>query len=145
MAELKQRIGHRGYVSSREFGGLRIPVPLQALAMRDYCARKNLFYKLHANENSFPHSYTVLEGLIRNLSSFQGLLMTSMFMLPHRPERRARIYETIFRQGADLHFVLEDMVIASLADVEPVEEILSIYQTLKHCPHTIPQDCSAAP
>ena len=67
LQESGARQGCRGYVTSREFGGARIPVPLQSLALRDYCNRKNLHYRLHVNENMFPHSYLVLEGLVRNL------------------------------------------------------------------------------
>ena len=66
------RIGYRGYVTSRPFGGLHIPVPVQALVLRDYCARNNYLYKLHANENVFPNSYMVLEGMINELDRYEG-------------------------------------------------------------------------
>ena len=85
------REGYRGYVSSRDFGGLRIPVPVQALVLRDWCQRNGKIYKLHLNENSFPHSYMVLEGMVRNLDGLEGMLMVSMFMLPERRERRRMI------------------------------------------------------
>lgn len=134
---MANRVGYRGYVTCREFGGLKIPVPIQALMMRDYCVRKKLLYKLHVNENIFPSSYMVLEGLVQNLDGLQGILMTSMFMLPRRPERRAKIYEQIFRQDAGLHFVLEDVVVAGPQDLVAVEEILRIHETLQHCPRSI--------
>ena len=35
----KGRMGVRGYVTNDEFGGLRIPVPVQNLVLRDYAAR----------------------------------------------------------------------------------------------------------
>ncbi|MCC6468882.1 MAG: sporadic carbohydrate cluster protein, TIGR04323 family [Alphaproteobacteria bacterium] len=129
------REGYRGYVSSREFGGLRIPVPVQALVLRDWCQRNGKIYKLHLNENSFPHSYMVLEGMVRNLDGLEGMLMVSMFMLPQRPERRRAIYDRVLEQGVDLRFVLEDMVIACEADIAPVEEILSIYNAMGQSPH----------
>jgi len=138
------RVGYRGYVSCRPFGGLHIPVPLQALAMRDYCARNGFMYKLHVNENIFPNSYLVLEGLINELGMYEGLLATSMFMLPKRQERRLRIYGGILEQEASLHFVLEDMVIGKLADIGPVEEILSIHHLLPTAPNAIP-DADAVP
>jgi len=125
-----QREGYRGYVSSREFGGLRIPVPVQALVLRDWCQRNGKLYKLHLNENIFPHSYMVLEGMVRNLDGLEGVLMCSMFMLPQRRERRTALYREIFRQGVDLCFVLEDMAITTERDIAPVEEILSIQQAL---------------
>ena len=113
-----KRVGYRGYVTCRPFGGLHIPVPVQALVMRDYCARNGFMYKLHVNENIFPHSYIVLEGAINELDMFEGLLATSIFMMPKRAERRREIYKRILDKGASLHFVLEDMVIRKPADVD---------------------------
>ena len=84
------RVGYRGYVTSRPFGGLHIPVPVQALVLRDYCARNGYLYKLHANENVFPNSYMVLEGMINELDRYEGLLATSMFMMPKRARTAAQ-------------------------------------------------------
>jgi sporadic carbohydrate cluster protein (TIGR04323 family) len=138
------RVGYRGYVTSRPFGGLHIPVPVQALVLRDYCARNGFLYKLHANENIFPNSYMVLEGMINELDRYEGLLATSMFMMPKRAERRRKIYDTILRQDASLHFVLEDVVIRKSADIEAVEEILSIHNLLPVAPRQIPDSEIAA-
>src|SRR5689334_15017166 len=121
----KMRQGHRGYVTSREIGGARIPVPVQSLVLRDYCARKGLMYKLHLNENMFPHSYLVLEGLVHDLSEFQGIVMCSMLMLPKRAGRRMAIYRQIFSQSADVHLVLEDIVLRRMEDISKVEDVLS--------------------
>jgi len=71
------RQGYRGYVTSRPFGQYCIPVPLQSLALRDYCQRMGLLYVLPVNENIFPHSYMVLEGMIKDLSNYEGIVMYS--------------------------------------------------------------------
>lgn len=118
------RAGYRGYVTCRPFGGLYIPVSVQALMMRDYCTRNGYVYKLHTTENIFPHSYMALEGLIKELDRYEGLLVTSMYMVPKRAERRRTIYDAVLANDASLHFVLEDFVIRTLDDIEPVEEIL---------------------
>jgi len=133
----KDRVGYRGYVTCRPFGGLHIPVPVQALVLRDYCARNGFLYKLHANENIFPNSYMVLEGMINELDQYEGLLATSMFMMPKRPERRRALYKAILAKGASLHFVLEDVVIRTAADMEPIEEILTIHNLLPSAPKTV--------
>jgi len=132
------REGYRGYVTSRGFGGAKIPVPLQSLALRDYCQRHKLMYKLHFNENIFPHSYMVLEGMVRNLEGCKGIVMCSIFMLPKRPARRAEIYAAVLRQDAEIRFVQEDLILAKPEHVEPIEDVLAIYNTLPHCPHAIP-------
>ena len=128
------RSGYRGYVSCREFGGFRIPVPVQTTVLRDYCARNKLIYKLHVNENEFPHSYMVLDGMMNELDGLEGILVFSMFMLPQRAERRRAVYQRIFETGIELHLVLENFVIRQAKDTEPVEEILSASALLRFCP-----------
>jgi len=135
-----RRQGYRGYVTSREFGGARIPVPVQSLVLRDYCTRKGLIYKLHLNENMFPHSYLVLEGMLRDLEALEGILMCSMFMLPQRAQRRIRVYQQLFDQGAELHLVMEDIVIRRPQDTLAVEEVLSAAGWLPQCPTRIPDE-----
>lgn len=132
------RLGYRGYVTCREFGGLTIPVPVQALMMRDYCNRKGFLYKLHINENIFPNSYMVLEGMVKSLDGLEGMLATSAFMFPKRRERRKAIYDAIYAQGLSLHFVMEDIVLAAPGDEAAVEEILDVYNTLALCPTRVP-------
>ncbi len=128
------RQGLRGYVTSRGFGKFFIPVPLQSLALRDYCARKSKLYVLPVNENDFAHSYMVLEGLIKNLAAFEGVVMYSMQMLPKKSERRHQIYETILAQSCTLHFVLEDTVVSGSADVERIEELLQVMRLAEQAP-----------
>jgi sporadic carbohydrate cluster protein (TIGR04323 family) len=82
--------------------------------------------------------------MVNELDRYEGLLATSMFMMPKRGERRRRIYDAIFAQGASLHFVLEDVVLRSSADLAPVEEILSIHNLLPSAPRLIPEGSAAA-
>ncbi len=132
------RHGYRGYVSSRPFGEYSIPVPVQSLALRDYCARKNKIYVLPVNENDFPHSYMVLEGMLNNLDGFEGIVMFSMHMLPHRPERRRKIYRRILDQGCSLHIVWEGIVVEKIADTEKLEELLLLASLVARAPKTLP-------
>jgi sporadic carbohydrate cluster protein (TIGR04323 family) len=131
---LSEREGLRGYVTARGFGPYVIPVPVQSLALRDYCTRKKRLYVLPANENCFPHSYLVLEGMIRDLSGYEGIVMCSMHMLPQRPARRAAIFQRVLDQGCSVHFVLEDMVIAKREDVAQLDELLIIDRLAAQAP-----------
>jgi sporadic carbohydrate cluster protein (TIGR04323 family) len=110
----RNRQGYRGYVTSRPFGQYCIPVPLQSLALRDYCQRMNVVYVLPANENIFPNSYMVLEGMIRDLGDYEGIVMYSMHMLPQRSERRRKIFERVLEQGCSVHIVLESLVVSGV-------------------------------
>lgn len=134
MSARPERKGLRGYVSSRGFGGFFIPVPLQSLALRDYCARRGFVYVLPVNENSFPHSYMVLEGMIQGLAVFEGVIMYTMHMLPERTERRRRIYERILDQGCSLHLVLEDYVVAAERDIANLEDLVIFARMASQAP-----------
>jgi len=135
-----ERIGLRGYVTARGFGPYVIPVPVQSLALRDYCHRKKLLYVLPANENCFPHSYLVLEGMVADLSGYEGIVMCSMYMLPQRAERRGRLCQHVIDQGCSLHLVIEDFVLAAPRDVEKLEDLLIIDGLAAQAPKNIPLD-----
>ena len=135
---VKNRLGLRGYVTSRPFGQYCIPVPLQSLALRDYCMRNNLIYVLPVNENIFPHSYMVLEGMTKGLSDYQGIVMYSLHMLPRREERRREFYKKILEQGCELHIVLEGLVISDETGVETIEELVRLNQVVAHLPASLP-------
>jgi len=132
------RQGYRGYVTSRGFGQYRIPVPIQSLALRDYCQRNGLLYVLPVNENIFPNSYMVLEGMIQNLSDFEGVVMCSMHMMPRRAERRRKIYQRILDQGCSVHMLFESVVIKGPDDLEKAEELLLLNQIAARLPKDLP-------
>jgi sporadic carbohydrate cluster protein (TIGR04323 family) len=134
---LDKKEGYRGYVTCREFGGLKLPVPVQSQILREYCLRKGFIYKLHLNENIFPHSYMVLEGILENLTDFEGLLMCSIFMLPERSSRRKAIYEKILSEKISIHFILEEIVCKDVSDTLFIEEILRAHYFLKYSTATL--------
>jgi sporadic carbohydrate cluster protein (TIGR04323 family) len=93
--------------------------------LRDYCQRKGMLYVLPVNENIFPSSYLVLEGLVRDLSAYEGVVMCSMYMLPLRRERRRRICRSVLDQGGTLHFVIEGQAVRTDEDLARLEELLT--------------------
>jgi len=116
---------YRGYVTSRSFSGFYIPVPLQSLALRDYCLRNNLIYVLPVNENRFSNSYLVLNGMIKDLKGYQGIIMYSYCMLPKKEEIRRVMMEKILKQAAKVVFVLEDLVISSEKEIAYIDELIA--------------------
>jgi sporadic carbohydrate cluster protein (TIGR04323 family) len=137
---VSDRQGLRGYVTARGFGPYVIPVPVQSLTLRDYCTRKKLLYVLPANENCFPHSYLVLEGMVADLSGYEGVVMCSMFMLPQRAERRRRLCQRVFDQSCAIHLVIEDMIVTGPQDVDKLEELLVIDRLAAQAPRSIALD-----
>jgi len=121
---------YRGYVTCREFGGLIVPVPVQSKLLRDYCISKNFTYKLHVNENRFESSYIVLNGLLNEIDKFDGLLISSMFMLPKKIQKRAEFYELVLSKNKKIHFVMEEVVLKNLSDCKEIEEVLRLHHVM---------------
>jgi sporadic carbohydrate cluster protein (TIGR04323 family) len=137
---MNDRADYRGYVTSRQFGGYSVPVPIQSLVLREYCGRKNFRYVLPVNENTFPHSYLVLEGLAQDLDGFGGILLFSMHMLPRNAERRRELYALVLNQGCSMHFVFENLVVASAEDADRLEELLQLSQAVEKAPQYVQVD-----
>jgi len=126
--------GLRGYVTSRPFGGLYIPVPMQSTFLRNYCAQNGYLYKLHVNENSFAHSYLVLESALEEIEDYAGIVCCSAFMLPASPSGRERIYQRLLDSEASIHFVLDGNAIRSPDDVGAIERNLRLSAELARAP-----------
>jgi sporadic carbohydrate cluster protein (TIGR04323 family) len=135
-----QRLGLKGYVTNRSFAGLRVPASMQSLLLRDYAQRNGLMFILPAGEFSISGCYLQLEGLFGELPKLEGVAMASMFMLPENSAQRLRIYEEFLKQGASLHFVLENIILHDQSQIRAVEEIFGINDVLKSCPKSIPRE-----
>ena len=133
MGDMVGKQGYRGYCTHNEFGGKRIPVPVQNLVMRDYATKNGLLFKLSVNEFFFPDCFLQLGGLLGQLNLLEGVLITSVTMLPGDPSKRYQIYDSFFKNHAELHCVLENVVIAAPGHVTQAEEILQINTVLDQC------------
>ncbi len=140
MSSTQQQEGYRGYATHRSFGGNQIPIPIQNLIFRDYCARNNLLFKLTSNEFNFPNCYLMLEKLLGELPSLEGVIMCSVFLLPSEQEKRQEIYDLFFQHNASLHFIFESTVIRTANDIDTIEDIMLINQNLKNTPKNIPEE-----
>ena len=124
----------QGYVTSRDFGGLYVPVPMQSSFLRGYCTQNDFLYKLHVNENEFPHSYLVLESVLEEIDDCDGIVCCSAFMLPENAARRTRIYQRLLDAKASIHFALDGNAIRNAADVKVVETNLYLSSELQRAP-----------
>jgi len=132
--------GIRGYVTHHTFGGNKIPIPMQNLILRDYAHRNKLLFKLSVNEYSIPNCYIQLDYLLTELPTLEGIVMCSVFMMPQKSAKRREIYQRFLDHGATLHLIFESTVVRTQEDVDTIEEMLAIRDTLKVCPKTIPQE-----
>jgi|SRR5579862_2466008 len=118
--------GYRGYIGSRSHDGGDFPQNVQNLIIRTYCQKHNLHYLLSATEYRMTGCYMILEEVLASLSSIEGIVLFSVFMLPQSAEKRQYIYQKVLDAGRSLHAALEDLSIKNVADVQMVEDILKL-------------------
>ena len=124
--------GYRGYVFSRPVDAHRVPQHIQNLVIRDYAQRRKLHYLLSATEYAMADCYLVLEQVLGELATLDGVILYTMFMLPQAAADRARIYRNVLAAGCRLHSAVEGFVLAETSDIERWENVL---QTAEICRH----------
>ncbi|MEI7607825.1 MAG: LIC12192 family sporadic carbohydrate cluster protein [Rhodospirillaceae bacterium] len=135
--------GFRGYISSRPFFGERTAQHVQNLVIRDYARRRSLPLLLSATEYTMTGCTMILEQLLDDLPNLDGIICFSLFMLPHRLERRQRVWTRLLDAGCCLHAAHEGLVVANARDVARIEDIWLVKRLLPHCPTVLPsQTCS---
>ncbi|MEM8960904.1 MAG: LIC12192 family sporadic carbohydrate cluster protein [Acidobacteriota bacterium] len=124
--------GYRGYIGCRPIGAHRVPQHVQNLVIRDYAQRKGLAYRLSAAEYVMPGSYLMLEQVLGDLDSLDGLIVYSLFMLPDDARHRATIWRRVLDAGASLHAAVEDQVLANKDDIERLETLFLVNRALAY-------------
>ena len=123
-----RRQGYRGYIASRPVRGQTTPQQVQNLVVRDYARSNGLAFKLSATEYAMPSCYLMLNTLLDELSSLEGIICYSIFMLPQRASRRSEIYRRVLDAGCARHAALEGMAIAAPEDTYRVEDLFLVDQ-----------------
>jgi len=123
----------RGYIFSRSFMGERAPQHVQNIVITDYCQRNNLFYLLSSTEYAKKKSHLMLDQVLNELKDVDGIVAYSLFQLPENKKLRSEVYKKIIKLKKELHFSLENLKIVKSKDIERIENIRSIKQTLPNC------------
>ena len=123
----------RGYIFARPFMGERAPQHVQNIILRDYCTKKGHELLLAATEYAMPDSFMILESVLDDLASVDGIVFYSLYQLPTQPAQRMSVYSRALSAGKSLHFAVEGMSIVKQQDVDSVEQCLLVKATLDHC------------
>jgi len=124
------RQGYRGYCTHNDFGDYQMPVPAQNILYRDYANKHDLHFKISVNELFFQGCFLNLWGLVDELDNLEGIMMCSIFMLPDSADTRELIYQRLLESRAELHFVLESIIVRTRVDAESLETIFQIHDQL---------------
>ncbi len=113
--------------------GERVPQNIQNLVIRDFCEKNNLFYNLSVSEYSMPNSYKILDQIIEELKSLDGIVAYSVFQLPMDNKKRYTVLSQIIKKNKKLYFALENMKLVNQEDLEKIENMWLIKKTLPNC------------
>lgn len=128
----KKGHGYRGYIGTRPYNGVSIPQNVQNFLIRSYCQKHQFTYLLSGTEYTMPGCYMILEEIIDNIYSIEGIVLFSIFMLPALAKKRKRIYEAILSSGRTLHAALEDISVNDQAEIQIVEDIIELNKIVLH-------------
>ena len=131
---MAERRGYRGYIASRPVRGMTTAQRVQNLVVRDYCARRGFAYLISSTEYAMPGCFMMLENVLAELPKLEGIVCFSAFMLPPQPARRRAIYARVLDSGATLHAALENLTLRSVAEIAPLEDLLSAALLLERVP-----------
>ena len=125
--------GFRGYISSRPFCGERAPQHVQNLVIRTYCARNDLRYLLSATELAIPDSFLMLEQLLGQIDTLDGIVCYSLKQLPEEQDKRRQIFSRVIDAGRSIHFAMEGLRVVVTEDAERVENIFQVQTLIPYC------------
>jgi sporadic carbohydrate cluster protein (TIGR04323 family) len=113
--------------------GERAPQHVQNIILRDYCNKKGFELLLAATEYAMADSFMILESVLDDLDSVDGVVFYSLYQLPIQSEQRNSVYSRALESGKSLHFAVEGMSITKPIDIDSVEQCLLVKTTLDHC------------
>lgn len=96
-----------GYVTSKEFGGMVIPVPAQNSCLREFVASRSGQYVLPTLESHFDNCFHQLFGLVRIIEKNSAIVMYSISLLPVG-EKLSLFLQKCTDKNLTLCFVLEN-------------------------------------
>ena len=113
--------------------GERAPQHVQNLVIRDYCKKNNLLYLLSSTEYAMKNCHLMLEQVLKELKSIEGVVAYSLFQLPEDQKLRSKVYKKILKFKKEIHFSVEGLKIVVPKDIEKIENIWLVRQTLPNC------------
>ena len=123
----------RGYNFCRSFMGERAPQHVQNIVIREYCKKNNLLYLLSSTEYAMKNCHLMLEQVLEELKSIDGVVAYSLFQLPEDQKLRSKVYKKILKFKKEIHFSVEGLKIVVPKDIEKIENIWLVRQTLPNC------------
>jgi len=129
---------YHGYVTSRMFGGISMPVPAQNSCIREFVQNKQGEYVLPPLESHFDNCYHQLFNLVNTIPNGRCIVMYSLSMMPNE-KKLDMLISKCEERNISLAFVLEAFETKSgfknmIHEIESwdLHNYISDYDEIKH-------------
>ena len=99
---------YQGYVQLNGFNNIYLPPPIQNLIIKNFCDQNNLIFKLSVNEHYIKNSYMELFFILKKIKKIDGLIMTSIYMLPQDKKNFSLFLKLYKKRNLKLIFIFEN-------------------------------------
>ena len=107
-----------GYVTSRSFNGLTIPVPAQNSCLREFAASQAKTYIIPPLEHNFKDCFMQLYSVLKNIEEDDILAMYSVGMMPSCSQKCKDIINDVKLAKSSLYFILESKFVREWDDIK---------------------------
>jgi len=125
------RQGYRGYICARMEMGRSTPQHIQQLVIRDYCAKRGMQFLLSATEYCMPGCTLILDAVLAELDTLEGIVMYSLYQMPTGRAKREELYQALFAKGCELHCAAEGIVIRTPEDAARIEDVWGVAEVMR--------------
>ena len=115
----------------------RCPQHIQNIVLRAYCTKMKYKYLLSGAEYAMNNSYLMLKQVVDEIPHIDGIVAYSIFQMPEVQNERVKIYNNILDKNGEIHFALENLKIASSSEINKIENIWLVRQTIPNCPSNL--------
>jgi len=130
----------RGYISSRPLNdNVVVDQSIQNMVIRNSCNKRGFTFLLSATEYGMKNCFLILNQILQDLKSnkFQGVAFYSLLQLPRNSKMREKIYKASIFKGKAILFCMENILINKKSNIEKIEQIIKLQNSLKYCPKSI--------
>ncbi|MDA9956147.1 hypothetical protein N9D06_01790 [Candidatus Pelagibacter sp.] len=108
---------YQGYVQLTEFNSIYLPPSVQNLIIKNFCDQNRAIFKLSVHEPNIKNCYMELFYILRKIKKIDGLVMTSIYMLPQDKKNFSLFLKLYKKRKLTLMFIFENKKINSSSEL----------------------------
>lgn len=120
---------YQGYVQLNQFKEIYLPPAIQNLLIKNFCDQNNVTFKLSINEHYIKNCYMELFSILRKIKKIDGIIMTSIHMLPQDKKNFSLFIKLYKKRKLKLIFIFENKKINNSIELIKIHKKYLKYQS----------------